>query len=94
MPADLNYPLRKVKIMQVREDWTKAYGGRACWKAGQDQCLSYGGPPIPLVRAQMLGGKPEAKLWTMASTTPVAATTAMPAEATPPAPDKVPTPAP
>jgi hypothetical protein len=93
-PAYLNYTLGKLMIMQLREDWTKTHGGRAGWKAFHDQFLSYGGPPIPLVRAQMLGGKPEAKLWTMASTTPVAATTAMPAEATPPAPDKVPTPAP
>jgi len=62
-PAYLNYTLGKLMIMQLREDWTKTHGGRAGWKAFHDQFLSYGGPPIPLVRAQMLGGKAEAVLW-------------------------------
>ncbi|GAB3380214.1 DUF885 domain-containing protein [Lysobacter fragariae] len=62
-PAYLNYTLGKLMIMQLREDWTKDRGGRKAWKEFHDQFLSYGGPPIPLVRAQMLGGKPEAKLW-------------------------------
>ncbi|HTA64509.1 MAG TPA: DUF885 family protein, partial [Xanthomonadaceae bacterium] len=62
-PAYLNYTLGKLMIMQLREDWTKDRGGRKAWKAFHDQFLSYGGPPIPLVRAQMLGGKPEAVLW-------------------------------
>ncbi len=62
-PAYLNYTLGKLMIMQLREDWTKTHGGRGGWKAFHDQFLSYGGPPIPLVRAQMLGGKPEAVLW-------------------------------
>ena len=63
-PAYLNYTLGKLMIMQLREDWTRDKGGRAAWKQFHDQFLSYGGPPIPLVRAQMLGGAPEAKLWT------------------------------
>jgi len=62
-PAYLNYTLGKLMIMQLREDWTKTRGGRTGWKAFHDQFLSYGGPPIPLVRAQMLGGKAEAVLW-------------------------------
>jgi uncharacterized protein (DUF885 family) len=66
-PAYLNYTLGKLMIMQLREDWTKTHGGRAGWKAFHDQFLSYGGPPIPLVRAQMLGGKPEAVLWQKAA---------------------------
>ncbi len=73
-PAYLNYTLGKLMIMQLREDWTKTHGGRSAWKAFHDQFLSYGGPPIPLVRAQMLGGKPEAVLWT-APNTPAAAST-------------------
>jgi hypothetical protein len=81
-PAYLNYTLGKLMIMQLREDWTKTHGGRAGWKAFHDQFLSYGGPPIPLVRAQMLGGKPEAKLWTApASAAPAPAATATPASA-------------
>jgi uncharacterized protein (DUF885 family) len=82
-PAYLNYTLGKLMIMQLREDWTKTHGGREGWKAFHDQFLSYGGPPIPLVRAQMLGGKPEAKLWTATSTSAPAAasTSAAPAPA-------------
>ena len=63
-PAYLNYTLGKLMIMQLREDWTAERGGRAAWRGFHDQFLSYGGPPIPLVRAQMLGGPAEAKLWT------------------------------
>ncbi len=92
-PAYLNYTLGKLLIMQLREDWTKTHGGRSGWKAFHDQFLSYGGPPIPLVRAQMLGGKPEAKLWTMPSAAPAASTTAMPA-APATTPDKAPVPTP
>lgn len=62
-PAYLNYTLGKLMIMQLREDWTASRGGRSAWKAFHDRFLGYGGPPIPLVRAQMLGGKAEAKLW-------------------------------
>ncbi|HEY2347332.1 MAG TPA: DUF885 domain-containing protein [Xanthomonadaceae bacterium] len=62
-PAYLNYTLGKLMIMQLREDWTATRGGRKAWKDFHDQFLSYGGPPIPLVRAQMLGGQPEAVLW-------------------------------
>jgi hypothetical protein len=85
-PAYLNYTLGKLMIMQLRDDWTKTHGGRAGWKAFHDQFLSYGGPPIPLVRAQMLGGKPEAKLWTA----PVGAAPASNASSAAPAPSTAP----
>lgn len=62
-PGYLNYTLGKLMIMQLREDWTQSHGGRAGWKAFHDQFLSYGGPPIPLVRAQMLNGPIETRLW-------------------------------
>lgn len=68
-PAYLNYTLGKLMVMQLREDWTASRGGRAGWKPFHDQFLSYGGPPIPLVRAQMMGSAPEAKLWQPAPTT-------------------------
>jgi hypothetical protein len=80
-PAYLNYTLGKLMIMQLRQDWTTTHGGRAGWKAFHDQFLDYGGPPIPLVRAQMLGGKPEAKLWTAPATN--ADAPAAPATSTP-----------
>ncbi|HZF17427.1 MAG TPA: DUF885 domain-containing protein [Steroidobacteraceae bacterium] len=54
-PAYLNYTLGKLMIRRLRADWTATHGGRASWKAFHDQFLSYGGPPIPLVRKQMLG---------------------------------------
>ena len=59
-PAYLNYTLGKLMIRRLREDWTATRGDRKAWKAFHDQFLSYGGPPIPLVRGQMLGGKAEA----------------------------------
>src|SRR5688572_18341995 len=39
-PAYLNYTMGKLMIRRLREDWTAGKGGR----------------PIPLVRAQMMGG--------------------------------------
>jgi uncharacterized protein (DUF885 family) len=59
-PAYLNYTMGKLMIRRLREDWTRSRGGRRAWKAFHDQFLSYGGPPIPLVRAQMMGGAPAA----------------------------------
>jgi uncharacterized protein (DUF885 family) len=79
-PAYLNYTLGKLMIMQLRQDWIAAHPGPNALKAFHDQFLSYGGPPIPLVRAQMLGGKPEARLWT--------ASTAAAPETMPPAPSR------
>lgn len=63
-PAYLNYTMGKLMIMQLRQDWIAQHPGPHALKAFNDQFLSYGGPPIPLVRAQMLGGAVEAKLWT------------------------------
>jgi Bacterial protein of unknown function (DUF885) len=54
-PAYLNYTMGKLMIRKLRADWTATHGGRAAWRAFHDGFLSYGGPPIPLVREQMLG---------------------------------------
>ena len=54
-PAYLNYNMGKLMIMRLRADWTASRGGRDAWKAFHDEFLSYGGPPIPLVRQAMLG---------------------------------------
>ncbi|MEW6160199.1 MAG: DUF885 domain-containing protein [Verrucomicrobiota bacterium] len=54
-PAYLNYTMGKLMIRKLREDWTKTRGGREGWGAFHDELLSYGGPPIPLLRRQMLG---------------------------------------
>lgn len=63
-PAYLNYTMGKLMIRQLREDWTASRGGRDAWRRFHDAFLSYGGPPVPLVRAQMLGGEPEATFYT------------------------------
>jgi uncharacterized protein (DUF885 family) len=55
-PGYLNYTMGKLMIRKLRDDWIATHGGRAAWKAFHDQFLSYGGPPIPLVRQQMMGG--------------------------------------
>lgn len=54
-PAYLNYTMGKLMIMKLRADWTATRGGRAAWKQFHDAFLSYGGPPIPMVRKAMLG---------------------------------------
>jgi uncharacterized protein (DUF885 family) len=54
-PAYLNYTMGKLMIMKLRDDWTASRGGRNAWKQFHDQFLSYGGPPIPLVRKAMMG---------------------------------------
>ena len=54
-PAYLNYTLGKLMIRKLRDDWTADRGGREAWRAFHDEFLSYGRPPIPLVREAMLG---------------------------------------
>jgi len=59
-PAYLNYTMGKLMIRKLRDDWTASRGGRKAWKAFHDEFLSFGGPPIPLVRAAMMGGDAKA----------------------------------
>jgi uncharacterized protein (DUF885 family) len=54
-PGYLNYTLGKLMIRKLRADYC-ASRGEECWKAFHDKFLSYGGPPIPLVRRAMLPG--------------------------------------
>ena len=63
-PAYLNYTLGKLMIRKLRSDWVAKQSGAASaapadqmkyWQAFHDKFLSYGGPPIPLVRKYMLG---------------------------------------
>ncbi|HSB34025.1 MAG TPA: DUF885 domain-containing protein, partial [Nitrospirota bacterium] len=54
-PAYLNYTVGKLMIRKLREDWTASRGGRRAWREFHDRFLSFGGPPIPLVRAAMMG---------------------------------------
>ena len=52
-PAYLNYTMCKLMILKLRADWEAENPGRPV-KEFHDKFLSYGGPPIPLVRLQML----------------------------------------
>jgi uncharacterized protein (DUF885 family) len=69
-PGYLNYTLGKLMIRKLRTDWVAkhAHAGSAAaagsaapaddqslWHDFHDEFLSYGGPPIPLLRKQMVG---------------------------------------
>jgi Bacterial protein of unknown function (DUF885) len=54
-PGYLNYTLGKLMVRKLREDWTASRGGRTAWREFHDRFLSFGGPPVPLVRRAMLG---------------------------------------
>ena len=62
-PAYLNYTMGKLMIKKLREDWTASRGGRAAWKQFHDQYLSYGGPPIPMMRKAMMGPSDKGSLF-------------------------------
>ncbi len=53
-PAYLNYTMGKLMIRRLRDDWAATRGGKRAWHDFHDRFLSYGGPPIPLVRQQMM----------------------------------------
>ena len=64
-PAYLNYTLGKLMIKKLRADWLAktargpspgaAADDQTRWHEFHDEFLSYGGPPIPLLRTQMMG---------------------------------------
>ena len=60
-PQYLDYTLGKLMIMKLRADFiakqANGNGGdpRQYWKDFHDKFLSYGGPPIPLLRQELLG---------------------------------------
>lgn len=63
-PAYLNYTLGKLMIRKLRTDWVAKHSKegaaaptdeQALWHDFHDEFLSYGGPPIPLLRKEMLG---------------------------------------
>jgi uncharacterized protein (DUF885 family) len=66
-PAYLNYTLGKLMIRKLRTDWIAKHskeastaasaGDQALWHDFHDQFLSFGGPPIPLLRKEMMGEK-------------------------------------
>ena len=54
-PGYLNYTLGKLMINKLRDDWTRGRGGEEAWGRYHNEFLSFGSPPIPLIRQQMLG---------------------------------------
>jgi uncharacterized protein (DUF885 family) len=62
-PAYLNYTMGKLMIKKLREDWIASRGGRSAWKQFHDQFLTYGGPPIPMVRKAMMGANDTGSLF-------------------------------
>jgi uncharacterized protein (DUF885 family) len=69
-PGYLNYTLGKLMIRKLRADWVAKHApagsaaatgsaapadDQSLWHDFHDQFLSYGGPPIPLLRKQMVG---------------------------------------
>lgn len=62
-PAYLNYTMGKLMIRKLRDDWTASRGGKSAWKQFHDQFLSFGGPPIPLVRKAMMGANDTGSLF-------------------------------
>ena len=51
------YTLGKLMIRKLRDDWTATRGGRDAWHAFHDRMLSYGSPPVPMLRVLMLGDR-------------------------------------
>jgi uncharacterized protein DUF885 len=64
-PAYLNYTLGKLMIRKLRADWLAkgaaagsappATSDQSRWHEFHDKFLSYGGPPIPLLRKELVG---------------------------------------
>ena len=62
-PAYLNYTMGKLMIRKLRADWlakgaaagAAAGADQARWHEFHDKFLSYGGPPIPLLRKELVG---------------------------------------
>jgi uncharacterized protein (DUF885 family) len=54
-PGYFNYTLGKLMIRKLRDEWSADRGGQDAWGEFHDAFLSRGGPPVPLVRQQMLG---------------------------------------
>ena len=55
-PGYLNYTLGKLMILKLREDYRSEHNGGYSLKGFHDRILSYGAPPLPLLREVMLSG--------------------------------------
>ncbi len=55
-PGYLNYTLGKLMILKLREDYRREQNGGYSLRAFHDRLLSYGAPPLPLLRDAILKG--------------------------------------
>ena len=55
-PGYLNYTLGKLMILKLREDFSREQAGDYSLKGFHDRLLSYGAPPLPLMRDILLSG--------------------------------------
>ena len=53
-PGYLNYTLGKLMILKLREDYHREQGAAYSLKQFHDRLLSYGAPPLPLLRGEVL----------------------------------------
>jgi uncharacterized protein (DUF885 family) len=53
-PGYLNYTLGKLMILKLRDEYRRERGPSYTLKGFHDELLSYGAPPLPLLRAVML----------------------------------------
>jgi uncharacterized protein (DUF885 family) len=53
-PGYLNYTLGKLMILKLREDYRREQGAAYSLRGFHDKLLSYGAPPLPLLREAML----------------------------------------
>ena len=54
-PGYLNYTLGKLMLLKLRQDWRRQEGAAYTLRRFHDAALSWGAPPVPLLRAAMLG---------------------------------------
>ncbi len=53
-PGYLNYTLGKLMLIKLRQDWRRQEGSAYTLRRFHDAALSWGAPPVPLLRAAML----------------------------------------
>ena len=61
-PGYLNYTLGKLMILKLRDDYRREQGAAYSLRGFHDKLLSYGAPPLPLLREVMLANPGEGPL--------------------------------
>ena len=61
-PGYLNYTLGKLMILKLRDDYRREQGSAYSLKGFHDRLLSYGAPPLPLLRDVMLANPSDGPL--------------------------------